>query len=158
MKYTAAGKRRKSGKVHEFDIDIEYACDLLYKEQGGRCALSGVPLMMAARNYPRKGHARTASLDRIDSTKGYIPGNVQWVHKAVNTMKNTMADIDFIAWCHRVARTHKDPIPEIGPGPYYTDDGQQVIGMCIEGPGPGTQATGPQLKLVRLTLGESHGS
>ena len=44
-----------------------------------------------------------ASLDRIDRTKGYEPGNVQWVHKIVNDMKGTLKDADFIAWCGAVA-------------------------------------------------------
>jgi hypothetical protein len=48
-----------------------------------------------------------ASLDRIDSEKGYIPGNVQWVHPAVNFMKHAMAQDVFIDWCCRVAAYRK---------------------------------------------------
>jgi hypothetical protein len=45
----------------------------------------------------------TASLDRIDSDKGYAEDNVQWVHKKINSMKQTMRDELFIEMCKRVA-------------------------------------------------------
>lgn len=37
----------------------------------------------------------TASLDRIDSTKGYVEENVQWVHKDVNFMKSNLTEQRF---------------------------------------------------------------
>ena len=45
----------------------------------------------------------TASVDRIDSTKGYLKGNVQWVHKSINQMKSNRTDEEFIALCKAVA-------------------------------------------------------
>lgn len=47
---------------------------------------------------------RTASLDRIDSTKGYVEGNVQWIHKRLNIMKGKSTDVTFIKDCERVVR------------------------------------------------------
>lgn len=43
----------------------------------------------------------TASVDRIDSSKGYIPGNIQFVSTCINYLKNTMSDKDtrFICKC-----------------------------------------------------------
>ena len=49
----------------------------------------------------------TASLDRIDSNKGYIKNNVQWVHKHINTMKMHMTDREFIDMCKKVAKHNK---------------------------------------------------
>lgn len=66
-----------------------------------RCALSGRPIVYKVR--PRDSTA-TASLDRIDSTKGYVKGNVQWVHKDINRMKQDIDDETFIALCNEVAR------------------------------------------------------
>jgi len=40
----------------------------------------------------------TASLDRINSSKGYTLDNVQWVHKTVNIMKQGLSDEDFKYW------------------------------------------------------------
>lgn len=46
---------------------------------------------------------RTASLDRIDSTRGYVVGNLQWIHKDLNLMKNTLPTSLFIEWCKKVS-------------------------------------------------------
>ncbi len=66
--------------------------------QCSRCALSGVLL-----TFTGNLSDITASLDRIDSDIGYVPGNVQWVHKAINMMKGTLSQAEFIAWCEAVA-------------------------------------------------------
>ena len=50
----------------------------------------------------------TASLDRIDSSKGYTIDNVQWVHKKVNMMKKDMSDSEFIAWCNEISSYRKE--------------------------------------------------
>jgi hypothetical protein len=47
--------------------------------------------------------ARTASLDRIDSTKGYIEGNLQWVHRDINKLKKNLPDDRFVEICRAVA-------------------------------------------------------
>lgn len=81
-----------------FDITIEEIWDLFLK-QDKRCALSGVILELQ-RSY--KG-TNTASLDRIDSNKGYSMQNVQWVDKNVNMMKRNMLDDTFIEICVNIA-------------------------------------------------------
>lgn len=43
------------------------------------------------------------SLDRIDSSKGYIPGNIQWVHKDVNSLKSNFDEEESIKWCTMIA-------------------------------------------------------
>jgi hypothetical protein len=48
--------------------------------------------------------ATTASLDRIDSAKGYLNGNVQWIHKDLNRMKQEFSDEKFLDWCRRVVQ------------------------------------------------------
>jgi len=52
-------------------------------------------------------NANTASLDRIDSSKGYIEGNVQWVHKMVNMSKQQYTQEEFINMCIAVANKVK---------------------------------------------------
>ena len=46
---------------------------------------------------------QTASLDRIDSHKGYVVGNTQWVHTMVNMCKNKYAHAKFVEMCQAVA-------------------------------------------------------
>jgi archaellum component FlaC len=51
----------------------------------------------------------TASLDRVDSAKGYIKGNVQWVHKDINMMKQQYSQEYFIQMC-RLTTEHSKGI------------------------------------------------
>lgn len=44
----------------------------------------------------------TASLDRIDNTKGYLEDNVQFVHKDINRMKWAHSQQYFIELCSKV--------------------------------------------------------
>jgi len=79
-----------------FEITIEAVWDL-FLAQNRKCALSGLPLKFGSGN---KGNA---SLDRIDSTKGYTLGNVQWVDKDVNKMKMDLSQPYFIELCRRIS-------------------------------------------------------
>ena len=81
----------------EFEIDIEEMWEI-YEKQGRMCAISGVDIILSKKARPEKGE-QTASIDRIDSSKGYTLDNVQWVHKAVNRMKMDMTESEFITWC-----------------------------------------------------------
>ncbi len=92
--------RSSALRKHKIEISIKDAWEQ-FLVQDRKCALSGVELSFA----PCQSAARqqTASLDRIDSTKGYELGNVQWVHKDINWMKGSLSDADFINWCRLVA-------------------------------------------------------
>jgi predicted secreted protein len=91
-------RRKKS-----FSITIEYLQEL-WDKQDGRCALSNLPIFL---NLGKKYQGHSASLDRIDSSKGYLVGNVQWVHRDVNFMKQSLSDGDFIFLCEIVVEYHK---------------------------------------------------
>ena len=100
------GSKRRSRNV-DFNISIEYAWDLFLK-QDRKCALSGIDIYFKFSNYISKTNDRqTASLDRIDSSKGYIEGNVQWVHKDINNMKQALTQQEFINWCKLVTINSK---------------------------------------------------
>lgn len=49
-----------------------------------------------------------ASLDRIDSSLGYIIGNVQWVYKGVNFMKGEMSHDYFIEMCKMITENQRN--------------------------------------------------
>lgn len=100
IKRSADGSKGKR-KSLQLDFTIEDAWDL-FCQQNKSCALTGLKLTMP--NPPSiKG---TASLDRIDSGKGYLLDNVQWVHKDINMMKRTYSQEYFIEMCKAVAE-HK---------------------------------------------------
>lgn len=79
----------------ECTITLDYL-KKIFEQQKGRCIYSNVEL-----TFPTSWNdsSYNASLDRIDSSKGYIEGNVQWVTKRVNSMKNDMTEKEFIELC-----------------------------------------------------------
>jgi hypothetical protein len=86
------GHRREKLQI---TITREYAWEL-FLLQNKQCALSGLPIVIHR-------HDGTASIDRIDSAQGYVIGNVQWVHKDVNRMKNVYDNDYFIDICKLIA-------------------------------------------------------
>lgn len=88
---------KKRGLV--FDIEIEYAWQL-FLEQDRKCSLTGVDIEF--RPTLRSNKLATASLDRIDSSKGYNIGNVHWVHKDINRMKWEFSQERFVELCRLV--------------------------------------------------------
>lgn len=96
---------RNRGNI-EFTITIEEMWELFVKQEG-KCALTGIDLVLYCSHIPvtdKKYYSYiTASLDRIDSNKGYTLENVQWVHKWINIMKNTLNNEQFIYLCNLVS-------------------------------------------------------
>lgn len=82
--------RNAESRGLSFDITIWDAWNL-FENQNRKCALTGVPLRFATTAHGSDGNA---SLDRIDSCKGYSIDNVQWVHKWVNILKSGLNDKD----------------------------------------------------------------
>jgi DNA-binding CsgD family transcriptional regulator len=98
------GRIKASADVRElsFELDRDFLFEL-YMEQGEKCKLSGVDISLPSCYSDFVSGNFTASLDRIDSSVGYIETNVQWVHKSINIMKQAMDDRDFIRWCKIVS-------------------------------------------------------
>lgn len=102
--YWCAVRNHARQKDREFSITIQYAWEI-WENQNGCCALSGVQLKFAYRADCLKGRdEQTASLDRIDSSLGYVVGNVQWIHKDIQRMKMDMDEAAFIEWCSRISQ------------------------------------------------------
>jgi hypothetical protein len=95
-------KLRSKRRGHVFNLSIEDAWKL-YEKQNKKCALTGLNIEFGKRN-----RETTASLDRLDINKGYEIGNVQWVHKHINIMRNVYPIDYFIHFCHLVAEKHKE--------------------------------------------------
>jgi hypothetical protein len=75
-----------------WNLDIAYMSAIYF----GTCSLTGWPITLDTSGV-------TASLDRINSAKGYESGNVQWVHSMVNMCKNKYDQTKFIEMCQAIA-------------------------------------------------------
>lgn len=62
-----------------------------FAKQERKCALTGILLNFG------EGTNVIASLDRIDSFKGYTKDNIQWVHKWINVFKSNLPESDLFA-------------------------------------------------------------
>lgn len=72
-------RRRCARTKMEFSISLE---DIVIPEF---CPAIGLKLKVSDKGVPSRN---SPSLDRIDSSKGYVPGNVQVISYKANTMKN----------------------------------------------------------------------
>lgn len=97
-------KKKSSGRGLEFNVTIEYLWDLFIKQER-KCALTKIDICFS--RVLSRNRDCTASLDRIDSSKGYIEGNVQWVHKDINYMKQDYDQNYYIEMCKKVAEYNK---------------------------------------------------
>ena len=82
----------------DFDLDAKYLWEL-FQKQNGKCYISGIELKLKTR---ASRHDSNASLDRIDSSKGYIKGNVGWVYEPINHMKWDMSLTEFLNTCKQI--------------------------------------------------------
>lgn len=99
-KYKSHAKRRGI----PFDLSIEYV-NHLFEFQDGRCAYTNTKLSFE--HYGYKGEYSNASLDRRDSSLGYIEGNVQWVLTEINFMKQSLSENRFVELCEAVCERQK---------------------------------------------------
>lgn len=99
--------RSAKTRNYEFDITIEDLWQLFLK-QNKKCALSGLDLNFSITRKDKT--LQTASVDRIHRGLGYVKGNIQWVHKRINLMKNILSDKDFIFFCQMVSNKNKNKI------------------------------------------------
>lgn len=100
--YWTALKNNAAARGQPLEVTREEAWDI-FMTQKGLCALSGLPIVLVA-NLRDKRKNQTASLDRITSELGYVKGNIQWLHKRINIMKNNMPQDEFLFWCLEVVR------------------------------------------------------
>lgn len=91
---------RKRARIDKIEIDIteEYLNSILIA-QDYTCALSGKKLIASSDTK-----LNNISVDRIDSNKGYIVGNIQIVDRVFNVLKWNHKEIDLIEMCESVAK------------------------------------------------------
>ena len=90
-KRTADAKNRSTKKGLPFLLeysDIEYPT---------HCAVTGLELTYSlCAEEDGRGRLNAASIDRIDSSLGYVPGNVRVISWIGNSMKGDLSESDFL--------------------------------------------------------------
>jgi hypothetical protein len=96
-----------AAKARNISVEINISdLDELWTKQNGKCALTGRILNLSG-NLNGKLIVGTASVDRIDSSKGYTKENIQWVHKDINMAKRALNNKEFISLCKEVANNNE---------------------------------------------------
>jgi hypothetical protein len=96
-----------------FNLTPEYLQEL-YDKQNHKCIYTGNEIIIhfsLCKFEDRK--INTASLDRINSNKGYIKGNVQWIHKDVNYMKFNLSHDRFLELCNQITNNYVNIEPSL---------------------------------------------
>ena len=89
-------KKGAESRGIEFNLNEEQ----FYENYDETCNLTGWDISISYSKH-------TASVDRIDNSKGYIQGNIQWVHVMVNMCRNKYELDKFIKMCEAVATKQK---------------------------------------------------
>jgi len=99
------GSIKQAAKVRNItvEISIEDAWEL-FKKQHSRCSLSGTKLDFDRALGNGEYYRGNASLDRIDSSKGYVKDNIQWIDKDINKMKNDLPQDKFLKLCETITK------------------------------------------------------
>jgi hypothetical protein len=95
-------KNRARGACIVCTITTEDVLTLITRQQN-RCAISGIPM-----TYER-GAGRlwtNLSIDRIDSTAGYTPQNIQLACAGANRARLSLSMPEFVEFCRKVVRYH----------------------------------------------------
>jgi hypothetical protein len=80
-----------------------------WDDQKGKCPYTGWELKNLPDTNTKKQLPLTpdrASLDRKDSSKGYVPGNIQFVSTMANYAKNRWGDQELFEFCAAVYKGH----------------------------------------------------
>lgn len=95
-------KARQNAKQRNKEFNIEVS-DILIPE---KCPLLDIPLQV---NIGMGTNRRNSySIDRIDSSKGYIKGNIQILSQLANTMKNCATQEQLLTFAKNIIEIYKD--------------------------------------------------
>lgn len=102
-------RNRKGPSARQVNVDLDYVYEI-GAHQDFFCALTGDEL-----EFSRGGskwlnqwcNPYSCTIDRIDSTKGYVKGNIQLVSWRANCYKQHSPNDEFIEFCKDVAYWHK---------------------------------------------------
>jgi hypothetical protein len=87
-------EKHKPEKLGTTDLTLDYLIKL-WNQQNGLCQYTGVKLTLPSyKKYKVTNSNYKASLDRVDSSKGYLIGNIQFVSYTMNNLKSNMNEVE----------------------------------------------------------------
>jgi hypothetical protein len=84
---------------HDFNISVN---DIIIPEV---CPYLGIPISTEINDIDKPNYY---SIDRIDSSKGYVKGNIQIISKLANTMKNNATIDELIIFAQNILKIHSN--------------------------------------------------
>ncbi len=91
-------KENAKSRNKEFNIEVE---DVVIPEY---CPYLGIKLETDVKKFSSPNYY---TIDRIDSSKGYIKGNIQVISHLANMMKNSATEDELIKFAESVIKIHK---------------------------------------------------
>lgn len=104
IRYRSSCNRVRGRVLESKGITEKYLHDLWIKQRG-RCPITGWKLELPVSTTGWNGARCTkrASLDRINTRKGYVRGNVRFVSYMANIARGDFSDQDLLDFCRVVA-------------------------------------------------------
>jgi hypothetical protein len=91
-------KENSKDRGLDFNLDVD---DIIIPKY---CPLLGIELVLGIENYKSPNYY---SIDRIDSSKGYVKDNIQIISRLANTMKNNATKEQLITFSKNVLKLYK---------------------------------------------------
>lgn len=100
VEYIIWYRAKESSKRRGLDFNLEVDDIIIPK----KCPYLGIELCF---DIESRGQDNYYSIDRIDSTKGYVKGNVQIISYLANIMKNKATNEQLMVFAKNVLKIHK---------------------------------------------------
>jgi hypothetical protein len=107
FRWFALRARQRADKA-EAVVDPQYLKGL-WESQNGRCPLTGwcLELPRNSMGWEKGAAPKSASLDRIDQSRGYVQGNVRFVALIANLARWMWTDEQLIRFCESVTEHNR---------------------------------------------------
>ena len=109
----ANAKNRATKKGFAFDLTREW-CERIWQN---KCAVSGLLFAFGDRSH----YPFAPSIDRIDSSRGYLQDNCRFVLFAINSLKGTGTDTDMLKIASAIVHNFQKAAPD-NPYPQKPDE------------------------------------
>jgi hypothetical protein len=115
--FIVLAKNKCQQRKKDFDLDVKYL-KKIWNNQKGICPYTGIKMELpkCGKDWDHTFTMEKMSLDRIDSSKGYIRGNVQFVCLGINYAKNKWSDAEMKTFIEKIRTQVPTSRPPEAPG------------------------------------------